>query len=80
MTDGPGRKAEPTSRKAPISAVVLTLDEEAAIAIRTLVELEPESFHTRLEVATELARHGLDDAAALEFTAAEELAGWLEAR
>ena len=49
--------------------------ERAAEAIRTLAELDPDSFHTRLEVATELARHGLDDEAGEEFAAAEELAG-----
>lgn len=47
----------------------------AARAFRAIAELEAASFHTRLEVATLLAAHGLFDEASAEFTEARRLAG-----
>ncbi|TAH37264.1 MAG: tetratricopeptide repeat protein [Planctomycetota bacterium] len=47
----------------------------AVAAFRAVAELDPQNFHARLEVATQLARHGLQEEALAEFEAAEDLAG-----
>lgn len=49
--------------------------DDAAKAFRTLAELNPSSFPTRLEVANTLALHRLVNEATAEFKEAEKLAG-----
>lgn len=47
----------------------------AAAAFRNIASVEPTSFNTRLDVATTLAQHGLQEEAAAEFQEADKLAG-----
>ena len=49
--------------------------EEATAAFHAIAELEPESFHLRLEAASKLAFNGLFEEAIEDFAVAQELAG-----
>lgn len=69
------RALERIHRKRGEAYLTIGKRDEAARAFRTLAELDPTSFPTRLEVATTLAHHRLVDEAISEFQEAERLAG-----